>query len=94
LRALRVISGMRRVEETGDGGESEREPRSQLLRKVKKKLKVARRGLYSTVALCTADCALAPNVVPSSPEAPPHQVAREPSTSEGRNFRRNLSRKS
>jgi hypothetical protein len=32
---------------------------------VKKKLKVARRGLYSTAALYIADCALAPNVVPS-----------------------------
>jgi hypothetical protein len=29
------------------------------------KLKVARRGLYSTAALCIADCALAPNGVPS-----------------------------
>jgi hypothetical protein len=34
--------------------------------KLKKvKVKVARRGLYSTAALCIADCALAPNVVPS-----------------------------
>jgi hypothetical protein len=57
-------------------------------------LKVARRGLYSTAAHCIADCALVPDVVPSSPEAPPHQAAREPSTSEGRNFRRNLARKS
>jgi hypothetical protein len=31
----------------------------------KLKLKVARRGLYSTAALYIADCALAPNVVPS-----------------------------
>jgi hypothetical protein len=31
-----------------------------------KKLKAARRGLYSTAALCIADCALAPDdVVPS-----------------------------
>jgi hypothetical protein len=30
-----------------------------------KKLEVARRGLYSTAALYIADCALAPNVVPS-----------------------------
>jgi hypothetical protein len=29
------------------------------------KLKVARRGLYSTAALYIADCALVPNVVPS-----------------------------
>jgi hypothetical protein len=29
------------------------------------KVKVARWGLYSTAALCIADCALAPNVVPS-----------------------------
>jgi hypothetical protein len=57
--------------------------------------KVARRGLCSTAALYIADCALAPNdVVPSFPEAPPHQAAREPSTSEGRNVRRNLARKS
>jgi hypothetical protein len=33
--------------------------------KKKKELKVARRGLYSTAALYIADCALAPNVVPS-----------------------------
>jgi hypothetical protein len=33
--------------------------------KVKVKLKVARRGLYSTAALCIADCSLAPDVVPS-----------------------------
>jgi hypothetical protein len=32
---------------------------------VKLKLKVARRGLYSTTALYIADCALAPDVVPS-----------------------------
>jgi hypothetical protein len=32
---------------------------------VKVKLKVARGGLYSTAALCIADCALAPDVVPS-----------------------------
>jgi hypothetical protein len=32
---------------------------------LKKKLKVSRRGLYSTAALCIADYALAPNVVPS-----------------------------
>jgi hypothetical protein len=32
---------------------------------MKKKLNVASRGLYSTAALCIADCALAPNVVPS-----------------------------
>jgi hypothetical protein len=32
--------------------------------------------------------------LPSSPEAPPHQSAREPSTSEGRNLGRNLARKS
>jgi hypothetical protein len=31
----------------------------------KLKLKVARLGLYGTAALCIADCALAPNVVPS-----------------------------
>jgi hypothetical protein len=30
-----------------------------------KKLKVARRGLYSTAVLCIADCALAFNGVPS-----------------------------
>jgi hypothetical protein len=29
------------------------------------KLKVAKRGLYSTAAVCIADCALAPNGVPS-----------------------------
>jgi hypothetical protein len=35
-------------------------------RNIKKlKLKVARRGLYSTAALCIADSALAPNGVPS-----------------------------
>jgi hypothetical protein len=33
--------------------------------KLKLKLKVARRGLYSTAALYIVDCALAPNVVPS-----------------------------
>jgi hypothetical protein len=32
-------------------------------RRIRKKLKVARRGLYSTAALCIADCALAPNDV-------------------------------
>jgi hypothetical protein len=31
----------------------------------RKKLKVARRALYSTAAHCIADCALAPNVFPS-----------------------------
>jgi hypothetical protein len=35
------------------------------LSEVKLKLKVAWRGLYSTAALCIADCALAPNGVPS-----------------------------
>jgi hypothetical protein len=32
---------------------------------VKLKLKVTRRGLYSTAALYITDCALAPDVVPS-----------------------------
>jgi hypothetical protein len=36
-----------------------------LVRIKKLKLKVARRDLYSTAALYIADCALAPNIVPS-----------------------------
>jgi hypothetical protein len=40
-------------------------PQSQLLKYQKLKLKTAMRGLYSTAALCIADCALAPDVVPS-----------------------------
>jgi hypothetical protein len=42
-----------------------REQAKQCTYNVKRKLKVARRGLYSTEALCIADCALAPDVVPS-----------------------------
>jgi hypothetical protein len=51
---------------------------------VKKKVKVALRGLFSTAAL-KADCTLAPEIVPSFiSRGAPHQAAREASTSEGR----------
>jgi hypothetical protein len=54
-----------RIDGTGSGSLSFTGPRRRI-RRIKLKLKVARRGLYSTAALYIADCALARNdVVPS-----------------------------
>jgi hypothetical protein len=55
-----------------------------LVGRVKVKVKVALRGLFSTAAL-KADCTLAPEIVPSFiSRGAPHQAARKASTSEGR----------
>jgi hypothetical protein len=61
----------------------------------KKKLKVARRGLYSTAALYIADCALAPNnVVPSFISRGATKQRGSPLLAKEETFRRNLAHKS